>query len=49
MAVINGEADLAVANSYYFGVMLSGSGEQQQEAAKKVRVCFQIKIAEESI
>ena len=41
MAVANGEADLAVANSYYFGVMLSGSaGEQQQEAAKKVRVLF---------
>ena len=36
MAVANGEADLAVANSYYFGVMLSGSaGEQQQEAEKK--------------
>ena len=41
MAVANGEADLAVANSYYFGVMLSGSaGEQQLEAAKKVRVLF---------
>ena len=38
MAVANGEADLAVANSYYFGVMLSGSaGEQQQEAAKKLQ------------
>ena len=37
MAVANGEADLAVANSYYFGVMLSGSaGEQQQEAARKL-------------
>ena len=41
MAVANGEADLAVANSYYFGIMLSGAaGEKQMNAAKKVRVLF---------
>ena len=41
MAVANGEADLAVANSYYFGIMLSGAaGEKQLDAAKKVRVLF---------
>ena len=38
MAVANGEADIAIANSYYIGIMLSGSaGQEQQEAAKKVR------------
>ena len=41
MAVANGEADLAVANSYYIGIMLSGSaGEEQLEAAKKVSMIF---------
>lgn len=41
MAVANGEADLAVANSYYIGIMLSGSaGEEQLEAAKKVNMIF---------
>ena len=38
MAVANGEADIAIANSYYIGVMLSGSaGEEQLNAAKKVK------------
>jgi iron(III) transport system substrate-binding protein len=41
MAVANGEADLAVANSYYIGIMLSGlAGEEQLEAAKKVNMIF---------
>jgi len=41
IAVSNGEADLAVANSYYIGIMLSGSaGKEQQEAAKKVKIHF---------
>ena len=41
MAVANGEADIAVANSYYIGLMLSGSkGEEQQSAARKVQLHF---------
>ena len=41
IAVANGEADLAVANSYYIGIMLSGSaGKEQLEAAEKVRMLF---------
>jgi len=41
IAVANGEADVAVANSYYIGIMLSGSvGEEQRLAAKKVRMIF---------
>ena len=41
MAVANGEADIAVANSYYIGLMLSGKkGEEQQAAAKKVMLHF---------
>lgn len=41
MAVANGEADLAIANSYYIGIMLSGSaGQEQLEAAKKVGMIF---------
>ena len=41
IAVSNGQADIAVANSYYIGIMLSGSaGEEQLEAAKKVRMHF---------
>ena len=41
IAVANGEADLAVANSYYIGIMLSGSaGREQLEAAKKVKMIF---------
>lgn len=41
MAVANGEADIAVANSYYIGLMLSGAkGEEQQAAARKVQLHF---------
>ncbi len=41
IAVSNGEADLAVANSYYIGIMLSGSaGKEQLEAAKRVKMHF---------
>ena len=41
MAVANGEATLAIANSYYIGIMLSGrSGETQLAAAKKVKIHF---------
>ena len=41
IAVANGEADLAVANTYYIGIMLSGSaGKEQLEAAKKVKMIF---------
>ena len=37
MAVANGEADIAVANSYYIALMLSGKkGDEQQVAANKV-------------
>ncbi len=37
LAVAAGEADLAVANTYYLALMLSGKkGAEQQEAAKKV-------------
>ena len=41
IAVSNGEADLAIANSYYIGIMLSGSaGKEQQEAAERVKIHF---------
>ena len=41
MAVANGEADIAIANSYYIGLMLSGKkGEEQQAAARKVQLHF---------
>ena len=41
MAVANGEADIAVANSYYIGLMLSGKkGDEQQAAARKVELHF---------
>ena len=41
LAVAAGEADLAVANTYYYALMLSGSkGEEQQMAAKKVLPFF---------
>ena len=37
IAVANNEADLAIANSYYLGLMLSGKkGEKQLSAGKKV-------------
>ena len=41
LAVAAGEADLAVANTYYLALMLSGKkGLEQQEAAKKVLPFF---------
>ena len=41
LAVAAGEADLAVANTYYIALMLSGKkGPEQQAAAKKVRPFF---------
>ena len=41
IAVANGEADIAVANSYYIGIMLSGAaGKEHLEAAKKVQMVF---------
>ena len=41
MAVAAGEADIAVANTYYHALMLSGKkGAEQQEAAKKVMPFF---------
>ena len=37
LAVAAGEADLAIANTYYYALMLSGQkGKEQKEAAKKV-------------
>mgnify|MGYP005995652267 FL=1 len=41
LAVAAGEADIAVANTYYLALMLSGKkGAEQQEAAKKVKIFF---------
>ena len=41
LAVAAGEADLAVANTYYLALMLSGQkGPEQQAAAKKVKPFF---------
>jgi iron(III) transport system substrate-binding protein len=41
LAVAAGEADIAVANTYYLALMLSGNkGPEQQAAAKKVRPFF---------
>ena len=41
LAVAAGEADLAVANTYYYALMLSGSkGSEQQAAAKKILPFF---------
>ena len=41
IAVANNEADLAIANSYYLGLMLSGKkGEKQLSAGKKVNIIF---------
>jgi iron(III) transport system substrate-binding protein len=37
LAVASGEADIAIANTYYYALMLSGQkGKDQQEAAQKV-------------
>ena len=41
LAVAAGEADIAVANTYYHALMLSGKkGTEQQDAAKKVKAFF---------
>lgn len=41
LAVAAGEADIAIANTYYYALMLSGQkGEEQREAAKKVSPFF---------
>ena len=41
LAVANGQAELAIANTYYMGLMLSGEkGLEQQNAAKKVSIHF---------
>ena len=41
LAVAAGEADIAIANTYYLALMLSGKkGAEQQEAAKKVKPFF---------
>ena len=41
LAVAAGEADVAVANTYYLALMLSGKkGPEQQAAAKKVKPFF---------
>tara|TARA_B110000438_G_scaffold295524_1_gene338646 strand:+ start:1169 stop:2191 length:1023 start_codon:yes stop_codon:yes gene_type:complete len=41
LAVAAGEADLAIANTYYLALMLSGKkGEEQKSAAKKVKPFF---------
>ena len=41
IAVANGEAEIAIANSYYIGLMLSGKkGLEQKKAAQKVSLHF---------
>ena len=41
LAVANGEADIAIANTYYIGLMLSGEkGVDQKKAAEKVSMVF---------
>ena len=41
LAVANGEADIAIANTYYIGLMLSGEkGVEQKNAAEKVSMIF---------
>ena len=41
LAVATGEAKLAIANTYYYALMLSGKkGKSQQDAAKKVKPIF---------
>ena len=41
MAVANKEASIAIANTYYIGIMLSGKGgEEQLNAAQKVKIAF---------
>ena len=41
MAVANGLADVAIANTYYIGIMLAGKGgEEQLKAARKLKIAF---------
>ena len=41
IAVANGETEIAIANSYYIGLMLSGKkGQKQKKAAEKVSMHF---------
>ena len=41
MAVANKEASIAIANTYYIGIMLSGKGGKEQlNAAQKVKIAF---------
>ena len=41
LSVASGEADIAIANTYYYGLMLSGQkGEEQKKAALKVKGFF---------
>ena len=41
LAVANGDAEIAVANTYYYALMLSGQkGDEQKKAAKKVKPFF---------
>ena len=41
MAIANKEASIAIANTYYIGIMLSGKGgEEQLDAALKVKIAF---------
>tara|TARA_B100000886_G_scaffold86257_1_gene56557 strand:- start:4117 stop:5145 length:1029 start_codon:yes stop_codon:yes gene_type:complete len=41
MAVANGLADIAIANTYYIGIMLAGKGgEEQRKAAQKLKIAF---------
>tara|TARA_B100001758_G_scaffold68879_1_gene57826 strand:+ start:25112 stop:26137 length:1026 start_codon:yes stop_codon:yes gene_type:complete len=41
IAVSKGEAEIAIANSYYIGLMLSGKkGEDQKDAAERVKIHF---------
>ncbi|MDG2188340.1 MAG: extracellular solute-binding protein [Candidatus Marinimicrobia bacterium] len=41
MAVANKEASIAIANTYYIGIMLSGKGGKEQlNAAQKVKIVF---------
>tara|TARA_Y100000766_G_scaffold275054_1_gene277667 strand:+ start:175 stop:1221 length:1047 start_codon:yes stop_codon:yes gene_type:complete len=41
MAVANKKASIAIANTYYIGIMLSGKGGQDQlDAANKVKIAF---------
>ena len=41
MAVANGLADVAIANTYYIGIMLAGKGgDEQLKAARKLKIAF---------